>query len=95
MRLPQLHTGGFALGQVAQLEANGHRRPATSSHIQPRITWSDGTSSHVCQYPATQRNRLTVKQVHKELVLDFADPGGIGGTTTGSSLPRSPGPWRP
>ena len=30
------------------------------------------------------------------LVLDFADPGGIGGTVTGSSLPRSPGPrrWR-
>jgi hypothetical protein len=37
----------------------------------------------------------TVKQVHRELVLDFADPGGIGGTSTGSSLPRSPGPWRP
>jgi len=26
------------------------------------------------------------------LVLDFADPGGVGGTTTGSSLPQSPGP---
>ena len=40
-----------------------------------------------------QRVRLTVKQVHRELVLDFADPGGIGGTTTGSSLPdhRDPG----
>jgi len=28
------------------------------------------------------RNRLTVKQVNRELVLDFADPGGIGGTIT-------------
>ena len=45
---------------------------------------------------ATRSNRLTVKQVHRELILDFADPGGIGGgTSTGSSVPRSPGPWRP
>ena len=56
---------------------------------------SDSTSSHAGRHPATQRVRLTVKQVHRELVLHFAEPGGIGGTTTtGSSLPRSLGPWR-
>jgi len=38
-------------------------------------------------HPATLPNRLTVKQVHTELVLDFVDPGGIGGTTTCSPVP--------
>ena len=78
------------------MAANGHSCPATPSYVQPRNTWPDGTSSFVWHHPATPRPRLTVKQVHRELVLDFADPGGIGGTTTtGSSLPRSPGPWSP
>ncbi len=77
------------------MAANGHHHPATPSHIRRRNACPDGTSSLVWHHPATLRNCLTVKQVHRELVLDFADPGGIGGTTTGSSLPRSPGPWRP
>jgi hypothetical protein len=76
------------------MAVNGHRRLAIASHCGPRNTWPDGTSSLIGRHPATLRNCLTVKQVHRELVLDFADPGGIG-TTTGSSLPRSPGPWRP
>ena len=78
------------------MAANGQSCPATPSYVQPRNTWPDGTSSLVWHHPATPRPRLTVKQIHRELVLDFADPGGIGTTTTtiiGSSVPRSPGPW--
>ena len=88
-------SGGFAWSQVAQLGANDHSHPATPAHTEPRITWSDGSSSHVCHYTATRYDRLTVKQVHRELLIDFADPGGIGGTTTGSSLPRSRNPGAP
>jgi hypothetical protein len=51
------------------MAANGHRRPATPSHTKPRDTWSDGTSSHVCHHPATPRNRLILKQVHREFVI--------------------------
>ena len=79
----------MALG--AQLAANGHSRPDTPRLIEPHNAFSYGTSSDVWRHPATLRIRLTVKQVHRELVLDFADPGGIGGTTTtttGSCLPR-------
>jgi hypothetical protein len=49
------------------------------------IGYARGLAATVC-------DRLIVKQVHRDLVLDFADPGGIGGTTTGSSSHRSPGP---
>jgi hypothetical protein len=61
------------------MAANGHSCPATPSYVQPRNTWPDGTSSLVWHHPATPRPRLTVKQVHTELVLDFADPGGLVG----------------
>ncbi len=74
------------------MAANGHSHPATPSLVIPDQTY--GTSSHAEHHPATLPSRLIVKQVHRELVLAFADPGGIGGTT-GSSSPRSPGPWRP
>jgi hypothetical protein len=80
-------SGGFAGYRAASLAANGHRRPPPSRHNGPRKTRQDGTSSHVCHHPATQLVRLTVKQVHTELVLDFVDPGGIGGTTTCSPVP--------
>lgn len=60
--------------RVAQLGANDRSRPATPSHTGPRDTWSDGTSSHVCHHSATLRDCLTVKQVHRESVLGFADP---------------------
>ena len=64
---------GREVARVAQLgallAANGHRRPATPSHRGPRNTWSDGTSSHIWHHLATLRNRLTVKQVDRELVL--------------------------
>ena len=48
----------------------------------------------VQRHEATSRDCLIVKQAHRELVLHFAYPGGIGGTTTGSSCPdhRDPGP---
>jgi len=59
---------------VAQLAANRHRRPVTPSYTGPRNTWSESTPSLVCHHPATQRTRLTVKQVHRESVLDIADP---------------------
>ena len=45
------------------MAANGHSHPATLSHTGPRNTWSDGTSSQVWHYPATQRIRLILKQV--------------------------------
>ena len=88
---------GFARGAQleAYLAANDHSIPATPSLIEPDNTRSNSPYSPVQHYPATRCDCLTVKQVHRELVLDFADPGGIGGTTAGSSLPRSPGPWRP
>ena len=75
------------------MAANGHRRLTTSSHTEPRNTGPGTIARHVWHHPATLRPRLTVKQVHRELVLDFADPGGIGSTTTGSSCPdhRDPG----
>ena len=91
--------GGSPTGSLKA--ANGHRHLATPSRIRPCNACSDGTSSLFCHHPATLRNRLTVKLVCRKLAPDFADPGGIGGTTTttGSCLPdhlaRSPGPWRP
>jgi hypothetical protein len=45
------------------MAANGHRRPATPSHTEPRNTCSGGTSSHVCHRPATLRACLVLKQV--------------------------------
>jgi hypothetical protein len=75
------------VARVAQLAANGHRHPATPIHTGPRNTCSGGTPSHVWHHSATLCDRLTVKQVHRQLVLDFADPGGIGGTTTGNLVP--------
>ena len=84
--------GARAAQLGALLAANDQRHPATLSDAQPRSARSNGTSSHVWHHQAILRTRLTVKQVNRELVLDFADPGG---TTTGSSLPRSPGPGRP
>jgi hypothetical protein len=55
---------GFAkAGEVAQLAANGHRRPAKPSHSGPRNMLSDGTSSPVCHHPATLGNCLILKQV--------------------------------
>lgn len=54
----------------------GCQRPPPPSHVQPqrpRNTWSDGTSSHIWHRLATLRNRLTVKQVHREVALGFAD----------------------
>ena len=49
----------------AQLAANGHRHPATSSLTKPHNSSSNGTSSHVWQYPATLCDRLILKQVHR------------------------------
>jgi len=53
---------------------SGSQRPQSPSHTQPRNTCSDGTSSHVRHHPATLRLRLILKQVHRESVLDIADP---------------------
>jgi hypothetical protein len=43
----------------------GCQRSQSSSHTGPRSTCSDGTSSHVCHHPATQRVRLILKQVSR------------------------------
>lgn len=77
----------------ALLAANSHSRQATPSHTRPRITWSDDTPSLIWHHPATQRNRLTVKQVCRESVVGLADPRNIGGTApSAGSSSRSPEP---
>ena len=81
------------------MAANGRSRPATPSHTEHRNTWSGGISSLVRHHLATRYDRLTVKQVHRDLLLDFADPGGIGdhhhrqllASITGTLAPLS---WR-
>lgn len=75
---------GDMLGRVAQLGANGHSRPAIPSHTRYRSTWSDGTSSHVRDHPATPRNRLTVKQVYR-------NPTQVAGPATLVAPPPSAG----
>jgi hypothetical protein len=62
------------MARVAQLAANCHCQPATSSRAGPCNTCSDGTSSLFWHQPATLCNRLTVKQVYKESVAGFAGP---------------------
>jgi hypothetical protein len=56
---------GLLVAEVAQLAANGHRRPVTSSHIKPRNTWSDAALSLIYHRLATLRNRLILKQVRE------------------------------
>jgi hypothetical protein len=82
----------------------GSQRPQPPSQTGPRTTWSDGTSSHVRHHLSTQRNRLTVKQVHWEPVVGLAGPRGIGGTIitgqvvaviTGTRHPEPITPARP
>jgi hypothetical protein len=75
------------------MAANDRLRPATPSDTGPRNSWSDSTSSHVCHHLATLCGRLTVKQVHRDLLLDFADPGGIGDPPPAAPCPghRDPG----
>jgi hypothetical protein len=38
------------------MAVNDHIHPATLSHAQPRNTWPDDSSSHVCHHPATPAN---------------------------------------
>ena len=62
------------LGSPWHGSLTGCQRPPAPSHTQPnrpRDTWSGDTSSDMWHHPATQRNRLTVKQVYRA-----AEPGG-------------------
>ena len=45
------------------MAANGHRRPASPSHVKPHIGCSGGTSSLIWPHLATLRLSLILKQV--------------------------------
>jgi hypothetical protein len=95
----RLQSGGLAGGPGSPAGSlTGCQQPPSPSRTQPYYASSYLIRRHIqpCLATASHPAESTDRQTgHRELVLDFADPGGIGGTTTGRSLPRSPGPWRP
>jgi hypothetical protein len=51
------------------MAANGYRHPATRSFIKPHNASSESISGWVQHHPATQCDRLILKQVHWGSVL--------------------------